>query len=78
MDGACTALGGVAANVGTGEMEVLPDCVDEEGVGRSVDRDLTAVDLESDLHLAVSVKGDGCFSKSILDADLSHYPRQNP
>jgi hypothetical protein len=45
--------------VGAGEVQVLADGVDEEGVGWSVDRDLTAVDLESDLHVAVSVKGDG-------------------
>jgi hypothetical protein len=50
--------------VRAGEVEVLPDGLDEEGVGRSVDRDLAAVDLESDLHLAVSVKGDGWFSEA--------------
>jgi hypothetical protein len=59
MDGAGPALSGVAADVGSGEVEVLADRVHKEGVWRCVDRDLAAVDLESYLHVAVSVKGDG-------------------
>ncbi|MCY1377953.1 hypothetical protein D9M69_655530 [compost metagenome] len=64
MDRAGAALGGVAADVGSGEVEVLADRVHKEGVGWGVDRDRPAVDLESDLHVAVSVKGDGWFSEA--------------
>ena len=44
VDGAGAALGGVAADVGAGEVEVLADRVHEEGVGWRVDGDRAAVD----------------------------------
>ena len=47
MHGACTALSGIAANMGTGEMELVADQLDQEGPGINVDLDGATVDGQS-------------------------------
>jgi hypothetical protein len=67
MHRAGAALAGIAAHVGAGQLQVLSQRVDQQGVGRYVNTGSAPVDLELDLHLAVSSsEGDGWIGDRFL------------
>jgi hypothetical protein len=49
VDGARTALAGVAADVGAGEIQVLTQGLDEEASGLDIELPLCSVDRERDV-----------------------------
>ena len=79
MHGAGAALGGVAAHVGAGQAQVLADApCTSKVLGGDVDVTRLAVDLELDLHVAVSLGWLASGELHCWTPALRALPRRNP